>query len=44
MLLRWQQVSSPEGVVLTHLVSQIAPETTSFYLDTDFLFEETYQI
>lgn len=34
----------PEGVVLMHLVSQIAPETTIFYLDTDLLFEETYAL
>jgi len=34
----------PEGVVLMHLVSQIAPEMTIFYLDTDLLFEETYAL
>jgi phosphoadenosine phosphosulfate reductase len=34
----------PEGVVLMHLLSQIAPETTVFYLDTDLLFEETYEL
>ncbi len=33
-----------EGVVLMHLVSQIAPETTVFYLDTDLLFQETYEL
>ena len=34
----------PEGVVLMHLLSQIAPETTVFYLDTDLLFPETYAL
>ena len=34
----------PEGVVLMHLLSQIAPETTVFYLDTDLLFAETYAL
>src|SRR5258708_28400121 len=34
----------PEGVVLMHLLSQIAPETTVFYLDTDLLFDETYEL
>lgn len=34
----------PEGVVLMHLVSQIAPQTTVFYLDTDLLFPETYEL
>lgn len=34
----------PEGVVLMHLLSQIAPETTVFYLDTDLLFQETYEL
>lgn len=34
----------PEGVVLLHLISQIAPETTVFYLDTDLLFPETYAL
>lgn len=31
----------PSGVVLMHLVSQIRPQTTVFYLDTDLLFPET---
>jgi len=31
-----------EGVVLMHYLSQIAPETTVFYLDTDLLFPDTY--
>ncbi len=34
----------PEGVALLHLLSQIAPETTVFYLDTDLLFSETYEL
>jgi phosphoadenosine phosphosulfate reductase len=31
----------PEGVTLMHLLSEIAPQTTVFYLDTDLLFPET---
>ncbi|HLF25044.1 MAG TPA: phosphoadenylyl-sulfate reductase [Anaerolineae bacterium] len=31
----------PEGVVLLHQLSQLAPETTIFYLDTDLFFPET---
>lgn len=34
----------PSGVVLMHMLSQIHPETTVFYLDTDLLFEETYAL
>jgi len=34
----------PEGVVLMHLVSQVAPQTTVFYVDTGLLFEETYAL
>jgi phosphoadenosine phosphosulfate reductase len=34
----------PEGVVLMHLVSQIRPEATVFYLDTDLLFATTYEL
>lgn len=34
----------PEGIVLMHLISQIRPETTVFYLDTDLLFPETYAL
>lgn len=34
----------PEGIVLMHLVSQMAPETTVFYLDTDLLFKETHDL
>jgi len=34
----------PEGIVLLHLISQLAPETTVFYLDTGLLFKETYEL
>lgn len=34
----------PEGVVLMHQLSLIAPETTVFYLDTGLLFPETYAL
>jgi phosphoadenosine phosphosulfate reductase len=34
----------PEGVVLMHLLSEIAPETAVFYLDTDLFFRETYAL
>src|SRR5690242_7701413 len=34
----------PEGIVLMHLVSEIRPETTVFYLDTDLLFSYTYEL
>jgi phosphoadenosine phosphosulfate reductase len=34
----------PEGIVLMHLVSEIRPETTVFYLDTDLLFSQTYEL
>ncbi len=34
----------PSGVVLLDLVSRIKPDATIFYLDTDFLFEETYRL
>lgn len=34
----------PEGVVLMHMVSEIRPETKVFYLDTDLLFQETYDL
>ena len=33
-----------EGVVLMHLTSQLAPDATVFYLDTDLLFKETYKL
>lgn len=31
-------------IVLMHMVSEVAPGTEVFYLDTDFLFPETYQL
>lgn len=34
----------PSGIVLMHMVAQIRPETTIFYLDTGFLFAETYAL
>lgn len=34
----------PSGIVLMHMVSQIRPQTTIFYLDTDLLFPETYAL
>ena len=34
----------PEGVVIMHIVSQVAPETRIFYLDTDLFFPETYAL
>jgi phosphoadenosine phosphosulfate reductase len=34
----------PEGVVLMHMLSQLAPGATVFYTDTDLLFEETYAL
>lgn len=34
----------PSGVVLMDLVSRIRPGATVFYLDTGFLFEETYRL
>jgi len=34
----------PEGIVLMHHVSQIRPETIVFYLDTDLLFANTYEL
>ena len=33
-----------EGVALMHMVSQAHPDATVFYLDTDLLFKETYQL
>jgi len=32
-----------EDVALAHMISQVAPEAQAFYLDTGFLFPETYQ-
>jgi phosphoadenosine phosphosulfate reductase len=34
----------PEGIVILHIVHQVAPEIQVFYLDTDLLFPETYQL
>jgi phosphoadenosine phosphosulfate reductase len=34
----------PEGVVLMHMLSQLAPATTVFYTDTGLLFDETYAL
>jgi len=34
----------PEGIVLMHLVPQIRPSTIVFYLDTDLLFAQTYEL
>ena len=34
----------PSGIVLLHLVSEINPSSTVFYLDTGFLFAETYRL
>ena len=34
----------PSGVVLSHLLSNLRPETTIFYLETDLLFLETYAL
>lgn len=34
----------PEGIVILHIVQQAAPGTQVFYIDTDLLFPETYQL
>jgi phosphoadenosine phosphosulfate reductase len=34
----------PQSIVLMHMLSAIDPETTVFYLDTDLLFPETYEL
>lgn len=34
----------PEGIVILHIVQQVAPGTQVFYLDTDLLFPETYEL
>jgi phosphoadenosine phosphosulfate reductase len=34
----------PEGIVLMHLVSRMRPQTVVFYLDTDLLFSNTYEL
>ncbi|MFO8099288.1 MAG: phosphoadenylyl-sulfate reductase [Salinibacter sp.] len=34
----------PSGIVIMHMLSEIRPGTTVFYLDTDLLFPETYEL
>jgi phosphoadenosine phosphosulfate reductase len=34
----------PEGVVLMHVLSMVSPKTPVFYVDTDLLFPETYDL
>lgn len=34
----------PSGIVIMHMLSEIRPGTTVFYLDTDLLFPETYDL
>jgi phosphoadenosine phosphosulfate reductase len=34
----------PEGIVIMHIASQVAPKTQIFYLDTDLFFPETYAL
>ncbi len=34
----------PEGIVIMHILNQVSPETTIFYLDTDLFFPETYAL
>ena len=34
----------PEGIVIMHVLQQVAPEITVFYLDTDLFFPETYAL
>jgi phosphoadenosine phosphosulfate reductase len=34
----------PEGIVLLHILHEVAPQTTVFYLDTELFFPETYQL
>jgi phosphoadenosine phosphosulfate reductase len=34
----------PSGIVIMHHLSQIDPEATVFFLDTDLLFPETYEL
>ena len=34
----------PEGVVLMHMLSRLAPDSSVFYTDTDLLFDETYAL
>lgn len=34
----------PSGIVIMHMLSEVHPGATVFYLDTDLLFPETYQL
>jgi phosphoadenosine phosphosulfate reductase len=34
----------PSGIVIMHMLSQIDPDATFFFLDTDLLFPETYEL
>jgi len=34
----------PQSIVLMHLISELRPKTTVFYLDTELLFPETYDL
>lgn len=34
----------PEGIVILHILCQVSPQTTIFYLDTDLFFPETYRL
>jgi phosphoadenosine phosphosulfate reductase len=34
----------PQSIVMMHMLSVVAPKTTVFYLDTDLLFPETYEL
>lgn len=34
----------PQSIVLMHLIARIRPETTIFYLDTELLFPDTYDL
>ena len=34
----------PQSIVMMHLIAQLRPETSIFYLDTELLFPETYTL
>ena len=34
----------PEGIVIMHILHEVSPTTTVFYLDTDLFFPETYAL
>jgi len=34
----------PEGIVILHILQQVASRTTVFHLDTDLFFPETYRL